>query len=73
MAHDPDSRSLERYYIDLRSAIDVSAIGLNEDQTQRREEMEDDSHALAIGKLTPEMMLSTRGSALNALTRQLIA
>ncbi|KAI0016172.1 hypothetical protein F4780DRAFT_760567 [Xylariomycetidae sp. FL0641] len=73
MAHDPDSRALELFYMDLRPTTDVAAIALGERADERAHEMELESSTFALTKLTPRRLLELHGRALNALFRKLLA
>lgn len=70
MCHEPDSLTLEKFYLDYQSTTDVTALGLGE-QT-RQDEMEIDSHKLALNKLTPEVVTRLHGRELNAAFRQVL-
>lgn len=67
-----DSRTLEKFYLELRSTTDVSAIGLGESSTARADEMELESSKLALSRLGPKKVAERCGKELNALFRQIL-
>ncbi|KAK5083428.1 hypothetical protein LTS08_003621 [Lithohypha guttulata] len=77
MNHDPDTRTLERYYLDVSSTLPLSALttddadpaGVELEQSSLRAQ----SHVIAINALSNEARQRIHGPALNALVRQLIA
>lgn len=69
MCHDQDTKTLERFYLNLRPTTDVSAIGLGESHTARREEMMLDD---VLSTLPPERIAQIYGAELNALVRKVL-
>lgn len=78
MSHDPDSRVLEKYYLNLSGFTDMTAVGLGllgtkNDQSKR---MTAENHPLAIGAIGyngPEAMIKLHGAALNAAMAKAMA
>lgn len=75
MNHDPDFRTLEKYYLSLEDTLDVSGLALDEvdgDTGGHTEEMLKSGHDLAIHVLTDERARKIHGPALNALMSQMM-
>ncbi|KAF5722886.1 hypothetical protein FMUND_2242 [Fusarium mundagurra] len=75
MNHDPDSRTLEKYYLSLEDTLDVSGLALDEidgDTAGHTEEMLKADSDLAIHVLTDERARKVHGPALNALMNQMM-
>lgn len=72
MGHDADTRTLERYYLDLTPTTNLTALTLGESPEARAEEMALSNAPLAIEVLTPEVVKRCHGAALNALVRKMI-
>lgn len=73
MCHAPESRTLEKFYLDNHSTIDVSAANLGESITKRADEMEMDSSELYLTSLTPQHVSEIYSKTLNILVRQTLA
>lgn len=73
MTHDPDTRTLERYYLDRMRTLNVAAVGYGEDPSIRQDEMDMESNDLALTTLSSEQLANTQGHVLNALCRQMAA
>ncbi|KAF4950643.1 hypothetical protein FGADI_8047 [Fusarium gaditjirri] len=76
MKHDPDSRTLEKYYLLLEDTLDVSCLALDELDGKEggghtKEMLKADSD-LAIHVLTDERARKVHGPALNALMNQMM-
>ncbi|KAI8202883.1 hypothetical protein K4K53_006062 [Colletotrichum sp. SAR 10_77] len=73
MSHDPDSRTLERFYVDKLRTTDVAAVALGEAKDARQSEMRDDewSH-LAITRLSPQKVAELMHEELDAHVRRSI-
>ncbi|RKK86501.1 hypothetical protein BFJ71_g13743 [Fusarium oxysporum] len=75
MNHDPDFRTLEKYYLSLEDTLDISGLALDEvdgDTGGHTEEMLKSGHDLAIHVLTDERARKIHGPALNALMSQMM-
>lgn len=68
MCHEPNSRALEKFYLDHFNTTDVTALALGE--AQRSEAMDVESHQLTLTKLSPRQVADTFGKELNAAFRQ---
>ncbi|ETS84837.1 hypothetical protein PFICI_02862 [Pestalotiopsis fici W106-1] len=71
MNHDPDSRVLEKYYLNLSGFTDRTSLGLGLTGTEhdQSETLTAENHPLAIGAIgynNPEAMIKLHGAALNA-------
>ena len=73
MAHDPDSRTLERFYMDLQSTSDLTGVTLGETTTLHSQTLIEENAPLALNILAPEAMRRTQGAVLNALVREIIS
>lgn len=75
MAHDPDSRILEKYYLDLESTTDVSALALAEPSAAGGQSgtLIAESATMAATALPADVVKNIHGAALNAMVRSLIA
>lgn len=77
MNHDPSSRVLERYYLNLSGTTDLTALALGTEAVGRgqSDKMIQEDHSLAIGAIAhdPEAIRRLHGPALNALVNKLIA
>lgn len=67
MGHDPETLTLEIFYLELRSVTDVSAAGIGEDTKAPSEEME---LANRMSRLSEERIAKVYGSELDILVRQ---
>ncbi|KAK2034950.1 hypothetical protein LX32DRAFT_307459 [Colletotrichum zoysiae] len=75
MCHDPDTRILERFYVDRASVTDVSAISLGEDvgQGKAHDLMRlDATSAATLDRLSANELVRLYGPELNALFRQYV-
>ncbi|KAH7236763.1 uncharacterized protein BKA55DRAFT_679077 [Fusarium redolens] len=75
MNHDPDFRTLEKFYLWLEDTLDVSGLALDEvdgDTGGHTEEMLKSGNDLAIHVLTDERARKIHGPALNALMSQMM-
>ncbi|KAF5711462.1 hypothetical protein FGLOB1_4965 [Fusarium globosum] len=76
MNHDPDSRTLEKYYLSLEDTLDVTGLALDEvggeEGGGHTEEMLKADSYLAIHALTDERARKVHGPALNALMNQMM-
>jgi hypothetical protein len=70
LGQDPNTRTLERYYINYVPTTDLSALALGEQQDIAAMERMD--APLAINALSPEALKRTHGTALNAMVWKLI-
>ena len=75
MGHGPDSRSLEKYYLDKSSTVNVGAVGVGELELMEdgAVEMMAERNCLATTRLTAEQLAKTQGRTLNALCRAIAA
>ncbi|KAH7174972.1 uncharacterized protein B0J16DRAFT_418367 [Fusarium flagelliforme] len=77
MDHDPDSRVLEKYYLSLGDAVDVSRISLNEDTSHLGFEgyshQIDQETTLAANVLSNQKAREIHGPAVNALMVKLMS
>lgn len=70
LTHEPDTRTLELYYLELRSTTNVTALGLGEEESaETAVDMNLDAHTLALDRLNPEYIAACSG-ALEALLRR---
>jgi hypothetical protein len=74
MNHDPNSRILERHYLELMPLINLTAGTLDERQflIEGTSEMVDDN-SLTLTTLNAEQLAKTQGHVLNALCREMAA
>ncbi|KAK1473240.1 hypothetical protein CCUS01_17220 [Colletotrichum cuscutae] len=75
MSHEPDTRTLERFYVDRTSITDVSAITLGEEVGSGKadEFMQlEITSGVTLDRLPAEKIIETYGPELNALFRQYI-
>jgi hypothetical protein len=73
LGHDPDSRVLEKYYMDYSTEAAVSAALLNEPVEEETARMVATNAPLATNKLSAETVKKLHGPALNALVRKMVA
>lgn len=73
MGHTPESRTLERYYLDMTSTFDVSAAGLEEPIAAgaHSESMVRDYAPLALSRLDETALRNVRGAALSVLCKKM--
>ncbi|KAM0200381.1 hypothetical protein ACHAPI_002806 [Fusarium lateritium] len=77
MNHDPNSRTLEKYYLSLEDTLDVSGLALDEldgteDNSGHTEDLVKAGNDLAIHVLSDERARKVHGPALNALMNQMM-
>ncbi|KAK5696355.1 hypothetical protein LTR17_024264 [Elasticomyces elasticus] len=75
LGHAPESRTLERYYMQMGSLFETTAAALNqplESSTGYNAKLIEKWSPLATGRLTDEQARKTRGLALQAMTTKLI-
>lgn len=70
MCHEPDSRTLEKFYLEKMTTTDVTSLAFGEGHQSRVGEMQLDSSRLALSKLPPAKVAEMYGKELNALFRQ---
>lgn len=70
MCHEPDTRTLEKFYMQMMPTTDVAALGLSENPGARELQMEMDSNQLAFSRLPPQEVAKRYGKEVNALLRQ---
>ena len=73
MGHAPDSRTLEQYYVELRSSKNVAAAALDENIEARQAKDITEESVLALNQITAEDLAQTQGHVLNAQYRQMVA
>ena len=73
MGHAPDSRTLEQYYVELRSSKSVGAAALDENVEARQAKDITEESALALNQVMAENLAKTQGHVLNAQYRQMVA
>lgn len=70
MCHEPDARTLEKFFLEKMTILDVSSLAFGEGHRARVDEMQLDSSRLALSKLPPAKVAEMYGKELNALFRQ---
>lgn len=72
MNHDPDTRTMERYYLNFFRTTNVTSAALGETAPEQDEEMMVSANYLALNRLGPKKVSELYGAQLNAAVRKLV-